>query len=128
MTLGPGTQILYVPEESNGDETHESCREGFVTSRHSNGNYMVRFWVKGSKNDLENEAIATQVEERELVEKKTRPQPRVSEWIMKLFNVEIPFKPSAERHKRTTVDTAVQELRAGRSEEEEEEAWADTEI
>ncbi len=125
--LGPGTQILYVPEESDGDETHESCREGFVTSRHSNGNYLVRFWVKGTKNDLENEAVPAQVEECYLLEKKTRPQPRVSEWIMKLFGVEIPFKTSAERHKRTTVDTAVRELRAGRTAEDEE-TWGDTEV
>ena len=125
--LEPGTQVLYVPEESEGDETHESCREGFVTSRHSNGNYMVRFWVEGSKADLENETLATQVEECYLLEKKTRPQPRVSEWLKKLFGVELPFKPSAERHKRTTVDTAVKELRAGRTAEDET-SWSDTEI
>lgn len=127
MTLGPGTQVLYVPEESEGDDTHESCREGFVTSRHSNGQYNVRFWRPGTKNDLDEGAVATQVKACYLLEKKSRPQPRVSEWLMKLYGVEIPFKSSAERHKKTVADTAVLELTTSRSAKEEED-WQDTEI
>jgi len=46
--MKPGTQVVYVPSEADGNIFHNSCEFGFVTSEHPDHEaHFVRYWRKG---------------------------------------------------------------------------------
>lgn len=41
-----GDQVIFVPHEANGDQTHAACRAGFVVGNPMGETVFVRYWAK----------------------------------------------------------------------------------
>lgn len=78
--LRRGVQIVYLPREANGDETHPSVEEGFVWSV-SGRVAFCRFWKADRPKELRNKTTSEATPIGMLRLRKTRSQKRVNDAI-----------------------------------------------
>lgn len=79
-----GVQVIFVPHEANGDQTHVACRAGFVVGNPMGETVFVRYWIKdkiGKEIASDRHGQATHV--RSLVQADSIPQSELeAKWLL----------------------------------------------
>lgn len=78
LSIGEGTQIIYVPDHADGDIHHPDAEEGFVTSvspvvKHA----FCRYWSRHAPGELRTKSCSELTPVANLVVRDTRPQAEV---------------------------------------------------